>query len=56
MVHFSPPYLISKPGKEFYVYDMVINEGNISSPPTLVKYFLSTNENLKMEFWWGRGK
>ena len=46
VVSFTPSYLISKPGKEFYVYDMIMNEGSISSPPTIVKYFLSTSENF----------
>ncbi|MCX7829775.1 MAG: hypothetical protein N2445_01760 [Acidobacteria bacterium] len=45
VVHFTPSYLISKPKKDFFVSDLVMNEGDVSSPPTVVKYFLSTNED-----------
>ncbi len=47
IISFSPSVLISKPGNQFYVYETTKNQGNITSPPTITKYYLSLSETLE---------
>jgi hypothetical protein len=43
---FVPPLLITTGGRTFYVTEQTQNIGNIATPPTVTRYFLSTDQNL----------
>lgn len=43
---FSPPLLITEGGRPFFLNEETQNVGNIPSPPSVTRYYISPNENI----------